>query len=351
MARLNVEDEWFITDPRRGKLVALVGCAFRADGMALAAWRLSQRYWRENQQPIPEDIWELSDLEPLIQAKLARRVEGGVYVSGTEDAFNWLMAPEEFGRMGGKASAKARFQKHGTAQPQRKNPEPPSNPPSKPFEPPSSLLRSRSNPPPNKLPNPEPSYSSSVSNSPSSGQATAHARVDPPAPAPEAVPGRGEGDLSSPAKLLTTWNEHRGNLAEALGLTPSRTAIAYDRLGERPDLAYWAGIVQRIAAARFPKSEFKPTFDWLIAPGNHVKVAEGILDNKKPKRLRNVLDVPEREPAGPPACAACLDEGYLGPLLPVDRANVPRPEVELCSCAAGDFWRGEIEKRNEELAT
>jgi hypothetical protein len=112
MARVNVEDEWFADATfRRAKLIELVGDQYRADGMAVAAWRLSQHYWKEGKRLIPHDVWKRAGLDALVTCDLAVTEELGVYVRGAKEQHDWLRKKSVYGKKGGKNSGKARFKK------------------------------------------------------------------------------------------------------------------------------------------------------------------------------------------------------------------------------------------------
>lgn len=80
--------------------------------------------------------------------------------------------------------------------------------------------------------------------------------------------------------LFDTWNAHRGPLPRCTVLNDSRRRKSKARWTEKPDPAYWASCVQKMAASSFCAGGSWATFDWLIAnDNNHVKVAEGKYDN------------------------------------------------------------------------
>lgn len=107
MPRINVEDEWF-DDPRRELLKGFVGEA--VDTVALAMWRLSQRYYRLEILVVPVEKFELmAHWDAFEKAKLARRENGGVYICGSRDRFSWLSEQRERGRLGGLARASQRL--------------------------------------------------------------------------------------------------------------------------------------------------------------------------------------------------------------------------------------------------
>lgn len=113
MARINVENEWF-DDPRRMRLAVLLGDTFRADGMALNAWRLAQKYWFPKRQLIPMKAWLDAGLnQELMVVGLAQVVDGAVFVRNAPKHFNWLFGQSKKG----KKSAESRRKKNGTAKP------------------------------------------------------------------------------------------------------------------------------------------------------------------------------------------------------------------------------------------
>lgn len=110
VARINVEDAWYLDETqRRQKLIDAVrerppNHADAADGMAMRAWRLAQRYWKDGRRYIPEIEWAKADLEPMITVGLAERRDGGVYVCGAEAQHEWLVGRSK----GGKSSSEER---------------------------------------------------------------------------------------------------------------------------------------------------------------------------------------------------------------------------------------------------
>lgn len=92
-------------------------------------------------------------------------------------------------------------------------------------------------------------------------------------------------DAGAPNFLVTflfdTWNANHGPLSRCTVLNDSRRRKSKARWTEKPDPAYWAMCVQKMAASSFCASGTWATFDWLIANDtNHVKVAEGKYDNR-----------------------------------------------------------------------
>lgn len=250
MARINIDDEWFITDPRRQRLITHLGCPFKADGMALAAWRLGQRYWRQDKQPIPADKWSLHDLDPILEVGLARKIEGGIYVCGTKEFAEWLNHFAALGSIGGKASVEARKKLFGSAQP--------------PLVP--KPLRTASNDASDRF-----GQNLEASN-PHTHTHTHEEHRDVISAEP------------SPLSLVQLWNSKKANdqpaVREATFTTKTpRWRIAKARLSGHPDLGYWEGVVSRIAASAFCNAKndrgWYANFDFLIRPDTHTRVMEG----------------------------------------------------------------------------
>jgi hypothetical protein len=109
MARINIEECWW-TDPRRSKLVKLVGDENAADGMAVRMWRLAQEFWGRSRGLVPTEIFETLEANAkLIQAKLAEVRGEYVYVKGSSQYLDWHAERKEKaaenGQKGGRKSA------------------------------------------------------------------------------------------------------------------------------------------------------------------------------------------------------------------------------------------------------
>lgn len=101
MARINIEDKWW-TDPRRQLLARALGSEALATGVFFCAVRLAQEYWRKGQSLIPFKIWEhVEHHVSLIEYGLAERRETGVYLSGSEEWFEWIDLRRDAARKGG----------------------------------------------------------------------------------------------------------------------------------------------------------------------------------------------------------------------------------------------------------
>lgn len=123
MPRINIEDKWFL-DPRRDVLISLLnGDSEKADGAAIAAWRLAQPFFIKGER-IPKQRFNLlKSSQALIDSQLAV-VEGDeVRVCGAHEHFRWIHEKAEASRIAGKASAEARKKKYGSAQPNQEKEE------------------------------------------------------------------------------------------------------------------------------------------------------------------------------------------------------------------------------------
>lgn len=87
MARINIEDSLF-KDSRWFKLLIKVGCEHKALGLITNAWILAQTNWLKY-KCIPDSSWK-KDLDILIEVDFAEKIENGVYIKGSVDAFSWL---------------------------------------------------------------------------------------------------------------------------------------------------------------------------------------------------------------------------------------------------------------------
>jgi len=124
MARINVDDDWFIDIlNRRKRLIEAiaelpVSREDMADGMSLRAWRLAQDFWKQGRKNIPIDLFREAGLSALIDCNLAEIQSGGVYVRGTKSKSEWMIERKKSASAGGKKSAEVRLSKKGTAIPE-----------------------------------------------------------------------------------------------------------------------------------------------------------------------------------------------------------------------------------------
>lgn len=119
MARINIEECWW-TDPRRSKLIKILGTEEMADAVAIKAWRLAQEHWKHNRRRVPFHIFQvLEKADALLESGLAVKEEDGsfVYVRGSSDYLDWVREKREQASDAGKKSAEIRKKKNGTAQP------------------------------------------------------------------------------------------------------------------------------------------------------------------------------------------------------------------------------------------
>lgn len=106
MARTNIEDCWW-TDPRRSKLIKLLGDEDRADGVAVKMWRIAQEFWKKDRGLVPQNIFEtLENHQALVGAGLASLGDDGVYVRGSSQYLDWVHEQREKSKKGGQESAK-----------------------------------------------------------------------------------------------------------------------------------------------------------------------------------------------------------------------------------------------------
>lgn len=117
MARLTIEEKWW-TDPRRSKLMKLLGGEDEADLAAIRLWKLAQGFWGDGRKPIPAELFDLLEAAPkLIEAKMAFVEADGIYAKGSVDYLSWLAEKRQAASEGGKKSAESRRAKTGSAQP------------------------------------------------------------------------------------------------------------------------------------------------------------------------------------------------------------------------------------------
>ncbi len=84
-------------------------------------------------------------------------------------------------------------------------------------------------------------------------------------------------------KLLATYNERRGALPQARGLTDGRKKKLRTRWNEHPDIAFWESVFVKAG-----KSEIMlkwASFDWLIkSEDNYTKTLDGNYDSDRDKK-------------------------------------------------------------------
>jgi hypothetical protein len=118
MARINVDDE-LRSDPRFHALCTLIGRPL-AYGALLCMWELGQSFWKKNRSLIPKEVAELTpNKSELLRTGFIIEKDNGYYCIGAKERWEFLLAPQEAGRLGGLKSAEARKALYGTAAPRR----------------------------------------------------------------------------------------------------------------------------------------------------------------------------------------------------------------------------------------
>ena len=119
---IKIEDS-IHSDSRFIKLAVLIKDGVKALGAVASAYFLARKWWGTADKLIPLNEWEkhIENHAELVEVGLARKEGDSVYVSGSKEQFSWILEKQEAGKAGGKASAKARKLKYGTAQPDNKS--------------------------------------------------------------------------------------------------------------------------------------------------------------------------------------------------------------------------------------
>ncbi len=107
MARINVDDKWWVNDPRRDKFVELVGNEMMADGLALKFWRLGQEAFSTNKMVNKKKFMMVQHAKAFLACELAEERDGGIYIKGSK-RHDWLKARVEAGRKGGSQKSTAK---------------------------------------------------------------------------------------------------------------------------------------------------------------------------------------------------------------------------------------------------
>jgi len=110
MARLNIEMDVF-AHPGFMRLVVAVGDSEIAIGKLVTFWMLAQKYWKQNRQLIPKEVFDRYEWQLLVSFGFAEIRDSGVYAKGAEEKFEWLLERQEAGRVGGNKSAELRSSK------------------------------------------------------------------------------------------------------------------------------------------------------------------------------------------------------------------------------------------------
>lgn len=104
MARINIEDSLF-KDIRFDELKMKLGSVDTALGAMVRAWSLAQKWYlkEETYRLIPLSEWKKQRISDyIIEVGLAEVRENGVYVSGSDEQFAWLLQRQLAGRKGGR---------------------------------------------------------------------------------------------------------------------------------------------------------------------------------------------------------------------------------------------------------
>lgn len=112
MARINIDDD-LRADPRFHQLCDAIGRA-QAYGSLICLWDLGMAFWRKEKGLIPTATAEQTpNYAELIRAGFAVKRPGGVYCSGAEEKWDYLLARSAAGRR----SSQVRTEKYGTPVP------------------------------------------------------------------------------------------------------------------------------------------------------------------------------------------------------------------------------------------
>lgn len=88
------------------KLCIRLGDERTAIGAVILAWRIAQKYWCPEKQPVPQEAWVQSGIgREIIDVGLAKETEAGIYISGAEEHFAWYFGRLEAAKKGGQARA------------------------------------------------------------------------------------------------------------------------------------------------------------------------------------------------------------------------------------------------------
>jgi hypothetical protein len=101
-------------------------------------------------------------------------------------------------------------------------------------------------------------------------------------PAAKSVPMRGDNDAPY-LKILEAFNALCPSLPQASQLTEKRRSAIRRRWGESQDLEVFRSVFRRVQASDFLTGRtgtFRGAIDWILQPGNWVKIREGNYDNR-----------------------------------------------------------------------
>ncbi len=287
MAKLSFDYAKLRVEPRFMALGRLLGGEAAALGCILRFWHCALEYWAKGRGLIPVKIFALdTDWQHLIEVDLAEIRELGVYAKGSVKHFDWILERLECASAGGVASAKARVRKYGSANPRAEI----GNQLGTDREPAVNKTGAKREPTVNET-GAVTKQMGTVVNASSSSSSSEDSKES--SSIPPNLFAEDEEDKFGPKALLDLWNSEKGDLAKAKGVTSQRREKIRTRLREEPSRPYWLDVIKRLAASdhangrtkndRFPNG-WHASFDWLIANDtNHVKVAEGRYDDRKPK--------------------------------------------------------------------
>lgn len=272
MARINI-DEKLYRDPRFLELAVKLGSAHTALGALVMAWTTAQDYWKHDSALIPLDAWEKQRLPTaLVECGLARLEDGGYYMAGSKEYFQWLLTSVANGKKGGRKSSDTE--------------RPPEN--SNLEVTPGLGLGTQPHPKPNHNHNPL------VSSLSQEGEGSAELPLDlqhapsPFSPPPQTKPKKPKYPKVQPLTthwLMDLWNENSGKLSKAKAVNAGRQS-AIDKVlqlyGE--DRTGWLSVVLAIRDSDFCNGQndrgWTADFDWLVQEGVRLKVEEGKYRNK-----------------------------------------------------------------------
>lgn len=262
MARVNIEEEWW-SDPRRSRLIEMIGSVIAVDGLMVGLWRTAQQYWSSGEQLIPIDVFQQTPhWEAVLKVGLAVVNPDGLtaYVKGTRRFLSWLEQQRQLGSRGGKASAKRPRDERGRLLPKE--------------------VQANSKRALDNLQADSKGIQPSGSGSSSKENIKQHVALHP---------------------LAELWNQECGaKLGTVRKVSPGtkRYKAAAARWSEEPTAEFWTPILRRIAASDFCNGSgdrgWKAHFDWLIEPNTAEKVLNGMYDNKGLRVVDPIAALPPR---------------------------------------------------------
>lgn len=233
MARINIEDELF-TDVRFRFLSRELGNEDEALGMLVRFWHIAQKHWGRGRL-VPKNEFLMGGFEALSKAHFVDERPDGYYARGSEERFAWYLERVN----AGKASARARLKKYGSAQPL----------PEHSFEDSRTLVRRPSEPLTLTL---TPTLKEEVT--------TADFFV----------------------KLLGEYSKPPLRARTVLMLSPRDRAKAHALLTKFPDPEYWRSVMKRAQRSPYLCGEtdrpFRFALSFLLQPHAHLKIMNGDYD-------------------------------------------------------------------------